>query len=74
MGSRQIVLASTAGISILNAGIFWREAKTKRLFSQCMFDIFSMYFYSGEKSPAGIGGISKGAKRTFLEKIRIKRN
>jgi hypothetical protein len=36
MGSRQIVLVSTAGISVLNAGIFWREAKTKRLFSQCM--------------------------------------
>ncbi len=35
MGSRQIVLVSTAGISVLNAGIFWREAKTKRLFSQC---------------------------------------
>jgi hypothetical protein len=25
-----------SGISVLNAGIFWREAKTKRLFSQCM--------------------------------------
>jgi hypothetical protein len=35
MGSRQIVLVSTAGISVLNAGIFWREAKTKRLFLQC---------------------------------------
>jgi hypothetical protein len=35
MGSRQIVLVSTAGMSVLNAGIFWREAKTKRLFSQC---------------------------------------
>jgi hypothetical protein len=35
MGSRQIVLVSTAGISVLNVGIFWREAKTKRLFSQC---------------------------------------
>jgi hypothetical protein len=35
MGSRQIVLVSTAGISVLYAGIFWREAKTKRLFSQC---------------------------------------
>jgi hypothetical protein len=34
MGNRQIVLVSTAGISVLNAGIFWREAKTKRLFSQ----------------------------------------
>ncbi len=36
MGSRQIVLVSTAGISVLNAGILWREAKTKRLFSQCI--------------------------------------
>ncbi len=35
MGSRKIVLVSTAGISVHNAGIFWREAKTKRLFSQC---------------------------------------
>ncbi len=35
MASRQIVLVSTAGISVHNAGIFWREAKTKRLFSQC---------------------------------------
>ncbi len=35
MGSRQIVLVSTAGISVLYAGIFWRQAKTKRLFSQC---------------------------------------
>ncbi len=37
MGSRQIVLVSTAGISVLNAGIFWRKAKTKRLFSQCIY-------------------------------------
>jgi hypothetical protein len=35
MGSRQIVLVSTAGFSVLKTGIFWREAKTKRLFSQC---------------------------------------
>jgi hypothetical protein len=35
MGSRQIVLVSTAGFSVLNTGISWREAKTKRLFSQC---------------------------------------
>jgi hypothetical protein len=35
MGSRQIVLVSTAGFSVLNTGVFWREAKTKRLFSQC---------------------------------------
>jgi hypothetical protein len=35
MGSRQIVLVSTAGFSVLNTRIFWREAKTKRLFSQC---------------------------------------
>ncbi len=32
MGSRQIVLVSTAGISVLNAGIFWQEAKTKQAF------------------------------------------
>ncbi len=32
MGSRQIVLVSTAGFSVLNTGIFWREAITKRLF------------------------------------------
>jgi len=36
MGSRQIVLVSTAGFSVLNTGIFWREAKTKRVFSQCI--------------------------------------
>ncbi len=35
MGSRQIVLVSTAGFSVLNTGIFWQDAKTKRLFSQC---------------------------------------
>ncbi len=40
MGSKQIVLVSTAGFSVLNTGIFWREAKTKRLFSQC-----SLYYY-----------------------------
>jgi hypothetical protein len=34
MGGRQIVLVSTAGFSALNTGIFWQEAKTKRLFSQ----------------------------------------
>jgi hypothetical protein len=34
MGGRQIVLVSTAGFSVLNTGIFWREAITKRLFSQ----------------------------------------
>jgi hypothetical protein len=38
MGSRKIVLVLTAGFSFLNTGIFWREAKTKRLFSQCMPD------------------------------------
>jgi hypothetical protein len=35
MGGRQIVLVSTAGFFFLNRGIFGREAKTKRLFSQC---------------------------------------
>jgi hypothetical protein len=38
MGRRQIVLVSTAVFSVLNTGIFWREAKTKRLFSQCRGD------------------------------------
>jgi hypothetical protein len=33
MGSRQIVLVSTARFSVLNTGIFWREAKTKRFFT-----------------------------------------
>jgi hypothetical protein len=37
MGSRQIVLVLTAGFSFLNTEIFWREAKTKRLFSQCTY-------------------------------------
>jgi hypothetical protein len=39
MGGRQIVLVSTAGFSVLDPGIFWREAKTKRLFSQCTIRI-----------------------------------
>ncbi len=43
MGSRQIVLVSTAGISVLNAGIFWREAKTKRLFSQCLMVLIRVF-------------------------------
>jgi hypothetical protein len=33
MGSRQIVLVSTAGFSGLNTGIFWREAKKKAFFT-----------------------------------------
>jgi hypothetical protein len=36
-GQQEIVLVSTAGFSVLNTGIFWQEAKTKRLFSQCMW-------------------------------------
>jgi hypothetical protein len=32
MGGRQIVLVSTAGFSVLNMVIFWREAKTKGFF------------------------------------------
>jgi hypothetical protein len=44
MGSRQIVLVSTAGFSVLNTGIFWREAKTKRLFSQCRVST-EVFFY-----------------------------
>jgi hypothetical protein len=49
MGSRQIVLVSTAGISVLNAGIFWQEAKTKRLFSQCReFSVYPMNGVGGK--------------------------
>ena len=44
MGSRQIVLVSTAGFSVLNKGIFWREAKTKRLFSQCIVGVNGTLF------------------------------
>jgi hypothetical protein len=40
MGSRQIVMVSAAGFSVLNTGIFWREAKTKKLFSQCVETFF----------------------------------
>jgi hypothetical protein len=32
MGGRKIVLVSTEGFSVLNKGIFWREAKTKKAF------------------------------------------
>ncbi len=32
MGSRQIVLVSTAGFSVLNTGIFWRKLKQKGFF------------------------------------------
>ena len=35
-GQQAIVLVSTTGFSVINTGIFWREAKTKRLFSQCI--------------------------------------
>jgi hypothetical protein len=53
MGSRQIVLVSTAGISVRNAGIFWWEAKTKRLFSQCsisgMIVTELSYYWSNKK-------------------------
>jgi hypothetical protein len=31
----KMVLVSTAGFSVLNTGIFWRETETKRLLSQC---------------------------------------
>jgi hypothetical protein len=45
MGCRQIVLLSTAGFSVLNMGIFWLEAKTKRLFSQCRLYVILKYVY-----------------------------
>ncbi len=43
MGSRQIVLVSTAGFSVLTTGIFWREAKTKRLFHSVL-EALSFYY------------------------------
>jgi hypothetical protein len=50
MDSRQIVLVSTAEFSVLNTGILWREAKTKRLFSQCVYVLlFGVVLY--KKSP-----------------------
>jgi hypothetical protein len=37
MGGGKNFLVSAAGFSILGNGIFWWKAKTKRLFSQCIF-------------------------------------
>jgi hypothetical protein len=54
MGDRQIVLVSTAGFSVLNTGIFWRDAKTKRLFSQCMLPLDVCNFYSSLNWPKRI--------------------
>jgi hypothetical protein len=46
MGSRQIVLVLTAGFSVIDTGIFWPEAKTKRLFSQCAYlELLSRYLH-----------------------------
>jgi hypothetical protein len=53
MGSMQIVLVLKAGFSVLNTGIFWREAKTKRLFSQC--DFFSPFQTADPEIPKGGG-------------------
>jgi hypothetical protein len=44
MGGRKVVLVLTAGFSFLNTGIFWWEAKTKRLFSQCTVYILAVQF------------------------------
>jgi hypothetical protein len=49
MGSRQIVLVSTAGFSVLKAGIFWQEAKTKRPFPQCACSKFQAISFYLEK-------------------------
>jgi hypothetical protein len=65
MGSRQIVLVSTAGISVLNAGIFWREAKTKRLFSQCRF-------WSGCSGECSVKVIFKSTIVRFFASFAIK--
>jgi hypothetical protein len=45
MGSRKIVLVLTVGFSFLITGIFWREANTKRLFSQCRQPEFTVFIY-----------------------------
>jgi hypothetical protein len=60
MGSRQIVLVSTAGISVLTAGIFWRKAKTKRLFSQCV-DLLLLVFPGNREKQSR--NFDKGATR-----------
>ncbi len=45
MGGRQIVLVSTSGFfSVLNKGIFWRDAKTKKVFLQCVEAEGQAYF------------------------------
>ncbi len=44
MGSRQIVLVSTAGFSVLNTEIFWREAKTKVLAKVTIFFLLAKVF------------------------------
>jgi hypothetical protein len=62
MGNRQIVLVSTAGFSVLNKGIFWREAKTKRLFSQCTYNVKKLT----EKFDT-----LKGCNRTTIYNIRV---
>jgi hypothetical protein len=50
--SRQIVLVSTAGFSVLNTGIFWREAETKRLFSQYIYIyIYTFYCKTAKLAP-----------------------
>jgi hypothetical protein len=48
MGGRQIVLVLTAGFSVLNTGIFWQEAKMKRIFSQCATILYFTWGLQGE--------------------------
>ncbi len=66
MGSRQIVLVSTAGISVLNAGIFWREAKPKRLFSQCIQLGLATEFCSNKIPRNRLGMISVHPRKKLL--------
>ncbi len=67
MGSRQIVLVSTAGVSVLNAGIFWREAKTKRLFSQCSsWAALLVSTYISMKLPLAPTGFGKQCLLDFI--------
>jgi hypothetical protein len=43
LGGGKNFLGSAAAFSILGNGIFWWKAKTKRLFSQCMYVYMCIY-------------------------------
>ncbi len=63
MGSKHIVLVSTAGFSVLNTGILWREAKTKGFFrsvgmgeERCLcMDNYTLIQYNKVERSGGYG-------------------